>query len=56
MKRVCIVFEETGEHSGKGFTPYLEGLSKEASEMTSEEQLNKLSPAERIHMEERNRF
>lgn len=45
-KRVCIVFEETGEHAGKGFNTYLEGLSKEAETMTTQEQLTKLSPAD----------
>lgn len=45
-KRVCIVFEESGEHGGKGFNVYLDGLSKEANTMTSEEQMNKLSPAD----------
>jgi hypothetical protein len=42
-KRVCIVFEET---SGKGFQVYIEGLSPEANEMTPEEQMKKLSPAD----------
>ena len=45
-KRVCIVFEETGEQGGKGFHMYLEGLSPEACKMTTEEQMNKLSPAD----------
>lgn len=45
-KRVCIVFEESGEHGGKGFNVYLEGLSLEATTMTSQEQIDKLSPAD----------
>lgn len=45
-KRVCIVFQETGEQGGKAFETFLEGLSPEALKMTTEEQLNKLSPAD----------
>lgn len=45
-KKVSIVIEETGEHGGKGFNVYMEGLSQEASNMTTQEQMDKLSPAD----------
>lgn len=45
-KKVMIIFEETGGHGGKEFKTYIEGISKEAGEMSEEEQTVKLSPAE----------
>ena len=45
-KRVSIVFEETGAAGGMAFNVYLEGHDVTSSEMTAEEQLQKLSPAD----------
>jgi hypothetical protein len=43
-KRVAIIFEE--ELGGPGFNVYMEGNNIEADQMTNEEQLKKLSPAD----------
>lgn len=45
-KIVHIVFEETGEFEGKGFNVYLDGVNKEVYNMTDEERITKLSPAD----------
>jgi hypothetical protein len=45
-KKTYIIFEETGEYGGKGFNVYTEGLSPGVDKLTSEEQVNKLSPAD----------
>ena len=45
-KKVMIIFEETGGAEGREFKTYIEGLSKDAGEMSEEEQTVKLSPAE----------
>ena len=46
MKRISIVFVETGEEEGRGFHVYLDGAKPEWDKLTPEEQLKQLSPAE----------
>lgn len=46
LKRVSIVFVETGEADGKAFDVYLDGADAAWNALTPDEQLHQLSPAE----------